>query len=115
MESIWENNIKKIKFDSLNGNTNTDVLIIGGGITGILCAYKLKTAGVDCMLVEAKEICCGITKNTTAKTWCVTNSFHTNGQEYLIFIPRFMYTSMLPDILQPLPCPGKSWKRENPR
>lgn len=67
MESIWENNIKKIKFESLNGNKNTDVLIIGGGITGILCAYKLKTAGVDCMLVEAKEICCGITKNTTAK------------------------------------------------
>ena len=67
MESIWENNIKKIKFDSVNGNKNTDVLIIGGGITGILCAYKLKNAGVDCMLVEAKEICYGITKNTTAK------------------------------------------------
>ena len=42
-------------------------MIIGGGIAGLLCAYKLKNAGVDCMLVEATEICGGITKNTTAK------------------------------------------------
>ncbi|MBO5670247.1 MAG: FAD-dependent oxidoreductase, partial [Clostridia bacterium] len=42
-------------------------LIIGGGIAGILCAYRLKNAGVDCMLVEATEICGGITRNTTAK------------------------------------------------
>ena len=58
-------------FDSLKGNkstnVSTNVLIIGGGIAGILCAYKIKEAGVDCMLVEATEICGGITKNTTAK------------------------------------------------
>ena len=67
MESIWEKDIKRNRFDALNGNKNTDVLIIGGGIAGILCAYKLKSIGVDCILVEANEICCGITKNTTAK------------------------------------------------
>ena len=67
MDSIWEDTAKRVNFDALNGNKSTDVLIIGGGITGILCAYKLKNAGVDCMLVEATEICGGITKNTTAK------------------------------------------------
>ena len=67
MGSIWEDNLKRVHFDALKGNKNTDVLIIGGGIAGILCAYKLKNAGVDCMLVEATEICGGITKNTTAK------------------------------------------------
>lgn len=51
----------------MDGNKSTDVLIIGGGIVGILCAHRLKNAGVDCMLVEATEICQGITKNTTAK------------------------------------------------
>ncbi|MBQ8859350.1 MAG: FAD-dependent oxidoreductase [Clostridia bacterium] len=51
----------------MKGNKSTDVLIIGGGIAGILCAYRLKGAGMDCMLVEAAEICGGITKNTTAK------------------------------------------------
>ena len=67
MNSIWEDTEKRIHFDALNGNKSTDVLIIGGGIAGILCACKLQNAGVDCMLVEATEICGGITKNTTAK------------------------------------------------
>ena len=51
----------------LKGDFKTDVLIIGGGIAGILCAYELKNAGVDQALIEAKEICSGITRNTTAK------------------------------------------------
>ena len=67
MESVWEKSSQKPHFDALNGNKKVEVLIIGGGIAGILCAYKLKSAGVDCMLVEATEICGGITKNTTAK------------------------------------------------
>ena len=67
MDSIWLKTAEKPQFDALDGNKKTDILIIGGGIAGILCAYKLKAAGVDCMLVEADEICGGITKNTTAK------------------------------------------------
>lgn len=43
------------------------MLILGGGITGILCAYFLQKAGVDYILAEGREICSGITKNTTAK------------------------------------------------
>ena len=67
MESVWEKTASKPRFDALSGNKKIDVLIIGGGIAGILCAYKLKNAGVDCILVEATEVCGGITKNTTAK------------------------------------------------
>ena len=42
-------------------------MIVGGGIAGILCAYRLKNAGVDCVLTEQNEICGGVTQNTTAK------------------------------------------------
>jgi len=66
MTSIW-NKTTKIEFDKLSGNIKTDVLIIGGGLCGILCAYMLKNAGVDCVLVEADKICGGITNGTTAK------------------------------------------------
>lgn len=67
MESVWEKNASQVCFKPLDGNKTTDVLIIGGGMAGILCAYKLKSAGVDCVLAEAAKICGGITKNTTAK------------------------------------------------
>ena len=67
MESGWENDVPRVRFDSLDGNRHTDVLIVGGGIAGVLCAYALRNAGVDCMLVEADRICGGVTKNTTAK------------------------------------------------
>ncbi len=67
VSSIWEASARSEHFEPLKESKSTEALIIGGGIAGILCAYKLKNAGVDCMLVEAAEICGGITKNTTAK------------------------------------------------
>jgi len=67
MESVWKKEARHISFDALKGNKTTDVLIVGGGIAGILCAYKLKNAGVDCILAEAGNICGGVTQNTTAK------------------------------------------------
>lgn len=67
MDSIWTEGEKRPHFDNLSGKADTDVLIIGGGIAGLLSAYKLKNAGIDCILLEADKICSGITKNTTAK------------------------------------------------
>ncbi len=71
MISIWEKDLPQTLSKAPDGDKrirgNTDVLIIGGGIAGILCAHKLNSAGVDCLLVEAGEICGGVTKNTTAK------------------------------------------------
>ena len=67
MNSLWTDTAEISKFDTLNGDINTDVLIIGGGMAGILCAVALKNAGIDYVLVEAQTLCNGITKNTTAK------------------------------------------------
>ena len=67
MNSIWAETEKLPEFPILEGSAKTDVLIIGGGIAGILCAYFLKEKGMDYMLVERNTICSGITKNTTAK------------------------------------------------
>lgn len=66
-ESVWSDSVKLPEFDRLKGNIKTDVLIIGGGLCGILCAYFLKNAGVDYILVEGNRIASGNTKNTTAK------------------------------------------------
>ena len=67
MNSLWSNTVDRPEFMPLLGDTKTDVLIIGGGICGILCAYMLDQAGVDYTLVEASRICSGVSADTTAK------------------------------------------------
>ncbi|MBR5225898.1 MAG: FAD-dependent oxidoreductase [Clostridia bacterium] len=67
MDSIWTQAAQLPSFEPLQTNIKTDVLIIGGGLAGLLCAWHLQQAGVDYALVEADTICSGITKNTTAK------------------------------------------------
>lgn len=67
MGSLWEQTWEQPDFPAQHGDMSTDVLIIGGGMAGILCAYQLHCAGVPYVLVEAETICSGITKNTTAK------------------------------------------------
>ena len=66
-QSLWSDSQRLPAFKILKGNIKTDVLIIGGGLCGILCAYLLQEAGVDCLLAEADTIGSGITCNTTAK------------------------------------------------
>lgn len=67
MNSLWSCTCEMPEFKSLDRNINTNVLIIGGGIAGILCAYELQQQNINYVLVEANKICSGITKNTTAK------------------------------------------------
>lgn len=67
MNSVWTQTAKAPAFPQLKNDIKTDVLIIGGGMAGILCAYKLQQAGIDSVLLEAGQIGGGITKNTTAK------------------------------------------------
>lgn len=67
MNSVWTNGTQLPYFETLEGDVKTDVLIIGGGITGILCAYFLQERGIPYILVEGRTVCSQTTKNTTAK------------------------------------------------
>lgn len=67
MDSIWTREAELPSFERLNGSMKTDVLVIGGGLAGLLCAYALAEAGVDYLLIEADSICRGVTARTTAK------------------------------------------------
>ena len=66
-DSIWTKTVQLPSFPPLSGATKTDVLILGGGLTGLLCAWELQQAGVDCLVIEAERIGRGITAGTTAK------------------------------------------------
>ena len=67
IDSIWTRTARLPRFKRLEGDLKTDVLVIGGGITGLLCAWMLKRAGADCAVVEAGRICGGTTGGTTGK------------------------------------------------
>ena len=47
MESIWKKTAELPEFHTLTKDIRTKVLIIGGGMAGILCAYFLQRSGVD--------------------------------------------------------------------
>lgn len=66
MKSIWQTN-ENPQYNSLKKDITADVLIIGGGIVGILCAYELEKRKINYVLLEGKRILSGNTGSTTAK------------------------------------------------
>ena len=66
-QTIWNEDIKMPQYPSLSGDCKTDVLIVGGGMCGLLCAYFLSWKGLDYCMVDAGRIGEGITGKTTAK------------------------------------------------
>lgn len=66
MNFLWTDSLTQPCFPSLDGDKQTDVLIIGGGMAGVLCAYFLERNNVNYILVEGERIGHGITKGTTA-------------------------------------------------
>lgn len=67
MKSLWEQEINMPSFFRLEGERKTDVLIVGGGMAGVLCAYFLQKQGVEYCLVEAGRLASRETGHTTAK------------------------------------------------
>ena len=52
MASIWAKTVELSPFPILEKDAKTDVLIVGGGMAGVLCAFYLQRAGGDCLVVE---------------------------------------------------------------
>lgn len=67
MQSLWQKEVTMPSFPGLDGEKKTDVLIVGGGFAGILCAYFLQKQGVDYCLAEAGRIAERVSGHTTAK------------------------------------------------
>lgn len=65
--SIWKAGIRNNNYPSVNKNITTDVLIIGGGITGLSTLYHLRKSKLKVCLVEKNKLGMGVTSGTTGK------------------------------------------------
>ena len=80
MDSYWNNSVERKKYEKLEKNIETQVCVIGGGLTGLTTAYYLSKKNLDVVLVEKSEICGHTSGNTTAKI----TSQHGLFYKYLI-------------------------------
>ncbi|MCM3719326.1 FAD-dependent oxidoreductase [Fictibacillus phosphorivorans] len=66
-KSLWRENVDIPTYPALNENTQSDVVVVGGGIAGITTAYLLAKEGLQVILLEAGKVLNGTTGHTTAK------------------------------------------------
>ncbi|WP_270182684.1 FAD-dependent oxidoreductase [Alkalihalobacillus sp. CinArs1] len=66
-EPIWRVGKQQSPHSALTENIETDVVVVGGGITGITSAYLLAKEGLRVVLLEANQVLNGTTGHTTAK------------------------------------------------
>jgi glycine/D-amino acid oxidase-like deaminating enzyme len=66
-ETFWPlKSAMRYSYPSIDTDITTAILIIGGGITGALIAYKLINEGKKIVLVDRRDICNGSTAASTA-------------------------------------------------
>src|SRR3982750_1178187 len=71
-KSAWQS-ARLPKFEKLNRNIECDVLVIGGGITGLTAAYLLTKAGKSVCLLERDPLASADTGCPTAHLTSVTD------------------------------------------
>lgn len=78
-QSFWEKTAQAASrpaFAAFAGETKTDVLVVGGGITGVSTAWRLAKLGVRVMLIEAGMLGCGATGRSTGKVSLLHGAFY---------------------------------------
>ena len=64
--SLWQNTAPGFIPSNQTTHKSFDVLITGGGITGVTTALLLQKQGKKCLIAEANNLCFGTTGGTTA-------------------------------------------------
>ena len=72
--SYWNDSASISRFPRLDQDLTTDVVVVGGGLTGLTTAYLLKRAGHRVVVLERDRCAQVDTGHTTAHLTCVTDT-----------------------------------------
>lgn len=82
MRTAWHKDLHLPEHPKLTGDAETEVVIIGGGITGITLSYLLAKAGKKVIVIDKESL----SESVTAKTTAFLTSAIDTGAEDLIRI-----------------------------
>ena len=72
--SFWQDTSSTPRFPALDRDLRVDVVVVGGGVTGITAAYLLSKSGQRVALLERGRLLERDTAHTTAHLTCVTDA-----------------------------------------
>jgi len=78
METVWTKDYKDFNLPKVKEETKTPILIIGGGIAGLMCAYSLSVENKEFILIDAKKLARGVSAYTTAQVSAAHGEIYTD-------------------------------------
>lgn len=86
-KSYWIKSSVGGNYGRLDKDIETDILVIGGGITGVALSYLLAKQGLEVVLVDADNLCMGSSGRNTGKVtvqhddfyWRIEKKYGTNA------------------------------------
>ena len=80
-KTLWLEGIDSKPNPSLNQDLDLDVLIIGGGMTGLSTAYHLKDSNLKVAIVDKDKVAHGVSSKTTGKLTFLQELIYTKLQK----------------------------------
>lgn len=99
-ESYWQKTTKHPCFKQLNKDIKTDILIIGGGLSGISCAYQLKDTSKKITVVEKDLLGSHTSVHTTAKITLLQGLIYQKLVKYYNIEIAYLYYQSQKEALQ---------------
>lgn len=81
--SLWSSDAEATSYSPLAGDIDVDVVVVGGGITGMTTALMCKDAGRSVAVLEADRIASGTTGGTTGKVTSQHDLFYATALQEL--------------------------------